>query len=115
MQVRVESATDTNRQMIPVTDVARIGVCSVIAALAGAISGLVTTQHAYGFIGGVVAMVVLLHMTTRGSVDHKDGDRSPLFAGIVLALAIASMLVLTVAGWTLIGYGVLALLHWIAA
>ena len=53
--------------------------------------------------------------TDKGSVVQKDDARSPLFAGIVLALAIASMLVLTVAGWTLIGYGVLALLHWIAA
>jgi hypothetical protein len=112
MQVRVESATDINRQMIPVTDVARIGICSVIAALAGAISGLVTTEHAYGFIGGVVAMVVLLHMSTRGSVDHKDGDRSP---GIVLALAFASVVVLTVAWLALIGYGIVALLYWIAA
>jgi hypothetical protein len=52
--------------------------------------------------------------TDKGSVDHKDDDRSPLFAGIVLALAIASMMVLTVAWLALIGYGVLALLHRIA-
>jgi hypothetical protein len=52
--------------------------------------------------------------TDKGSVDHRDDNRSPLFTWIVLVLAIALMVILTVAGWTLIGYGVLALLHWIA-
>lgn len=42
-----------------------IGICLVIAALVGAFSGLVTTEHAYGFIGGVASMVVLLQITAR--------------------------------------------------
>ena len=93
--------------MISVTDVARIGMCCVIAALAGAISDLVTTEHAYGFIGGVVAMVVLLHITARGSLDQKDDDRFPLFAGTFI-------MIITVAGLVLIGFGFSALFHWIA-
>jgi hypothetical protein len=52
--------------------------------------------------------------TDKGGVDPKDDDRSRLFAWIVLALAIASMMVLTVASLTLVAYGVSALFKWLA-
>jgi hypothetical protein len=75
---------------------------------------MVCTATAWLHLATTRIVAMKKQATDKGSVDHKDDDRSPLFARIVLALAIAAMMVLTVAWLMLIGYVGWQLVHWIA-